>query len=420
MPFSEVDVAKHVAGLSPKQSAAWVKIANATVVKCQSENGTSCDASAIRIANSAAKNVSDTGIESFSEGLITTIEKMPWAAWSDIEPKPIDVRGDVISLVEKSVREDGTALIKVIKPGWGSSGFYSEGVLKRDLGKAFPKGTKMYWNHPTAAEEKDRPERDLRDLAAELVEDTRYDVNGADGPGGYARAKVFSAWRPIVAELAPHIGTSIRALGKATQGEAEGRRGPIIEELSTGRSVDFVTMAGAGGKVVELFESAHERILKEAGDVDEKDKKAYEAQIKEARDEASEARKAAEAAVTEGKKTTARLLMREAADFVVSALSKSRLPTVVREHIAREVIADVPLKDGAIDEEALTKRVDEAIKSETEYLAKITGAGTVRGVGPSTYKPEEDDKEPDLTEMYAGAFGLSESAAKVAAKGRGN
>jgi hypothetical protein len=55
--------------------------------------------------------------------------------------------------------------------------------------------------------------------------------------------------------LAEDIGVSIRAFGEIEQGEAEGREGPIITRLTEGRSVDFVTQAGAGGKVGALIES---------------------------------------------------------------------------------------------------------------------------------------------------------------------
>jgi len=45
---------------------------------------------------------------------------------------------------------------------------------------------------------------------------------------------------------------SIRAMGKANPGEAEGRKGSVVESLTHARSVDFVTFAGAGGAVESL------------------------------------------------------------------------------------------------------------------------------------------------------------------------
>lgn len=71
-----------------------------------------------------------------------------------------------VPLVEKAVRDDGTVPIKVIAPGWGTSGYYPAAVLERDGPTVFAKGTHMYWNHPTLTETIERPERSLSDLAA--------------------------------------------------------------------------------------------------------------------------------------------------------------------------------------------------------------------------------------------------------------
>lgn len=164
--------------------------------------------------------------------------------------------GEFVALREKALRRDGTASLRLIGPGWGSSGYYPVETLQRDGPQVFRAGTKMYWNHPTMAEESERPEGDLRDLAAVLVSDARWEEAGAAGPGLYADAKVFGQYSQAVEELAPHIGVSIRASGRATTGEVEGRKGPIISALTAARSVDFVTEPGAGGRIVALFEAA--------------------------------------------------------------------------------------------------------------------------------------------------------------------
>jgi hypothetical protein len=63
----------------------------------------------------------------------------------------------------------------------------------------------------------------------------------------------------------------VSILGDATdiyEGEAEGRRGRIIEGLAKVHSVDFVTRAGRGGQVLQVLESAHVEIpgLTEGGE----------------------------------------------------------------------------------------------------------------------------------------------------------
>ena len=69
-----------------------------------------------------------------------------------------DKFSEFIPLSERAVRRDGTMSLKIIQPGWGSSGYYPKEVIERDIPKVFPAGTKMYWNHATATEEMERPE----------------------------------------------------------------------------------------------------------------------------------------------------------------------------------------------------------------------------------------------------------------------
>lgn len=148
--------------------------------------------------------------------------------------------------------------IDIIQAGWGSSGYYSEKVLERDIPRIFPVGTHMYLNHPTAQEDMQRPERDLRDLVAVTESEPRM-----AGITSVTVARIFEHWLPIFEDEAflEAIGTSIRAFGIAEEGDAGGKHGPIITNLTEGLSIDFVTLAGAGGSVGPLVESTRKRIL---------------------------------------------------------------------------------------------------------------------------------------------------------------
>lgn len=158
--------------------------------------------------------------------------------------------------LDEALRPDGTVPIKLISPGWGSKGYYSAEVLKRDGPAAWPAGTHMYLDHPSLTEAMDRPERSVRDLAAVLETGARWSDTHPQGPGLYAEANVFPQFRDAIAAMAPHIGVSIRARGTGRQGEAEGRTGPIVESIDDGLSCDFVTKAGRGGQVLALAEAA--------------------------------------------------------------------------------------------------------------------------------------------------------------------
>lgn len=163
--------------------------------------------------------------------------------------------GDSSPIKEAAVRPDGTVSLRIIAPGWGSSGFYSQSVLERDGPKIFTTGLQMFWDHPTDMEFAQRPEGSLRDLAGQLVTDASWMDDGAFGPGLYADAKVFSPFKDHLDELAPHIGVSWRGWGESIPGEAEGRSGEIITQLTAAESVDFVTSPGAGGRILQVFES---------------------------------------------------------------------------------------------------------------------------------------------------------------------
>ncbi|MFI7113965.1 hypothetical protein ACIBK9_47145 [Nonomuraea sp. NPDC050227] len=132
----------------------------------------------------------------------------------------------------------------------GSSGFYPAEMLKRDAA-VFREGLPVFLDHPGATESYDRPERSVRDLAGKLASTAVYERDGL-----YADVEVYPHWAPVVEAMAGDIGMSIRASGTVEASKDESIRGPIVTSLTEAASVDFVTAAGAGGKVVALLESA--------------------------------------------------------------------------------------------------------------------------------------------------------------------
>ena len=146
--------------------------------------------------------------------------------------------------------------IQIITPGWGSSGYYADRVLEQAAAdKVFPAGTHMYFDHPTATENDELPERSVLRLGAVLSEDATW-----DGQRLHAKADPIAPYRELLEDktFQKAIGTSIRALAEMATGEAEGREGLIVERLvaSNSTSVDFVTHAGRGGAFGAALESA--------------------------------------------------------------------------------------------------------------------------------------------------------------------
>lgn len=328
-----------------------------------------------------------------------------------------------VPLVEKAVRNDGTIPVKIIQPGWGSSGYYPAEVLERDGPRIFRKGTKMFWNHQTMQEEAERPEGDLNHLAAELTSDARYERNGKAGPGLYADAKVFEHYKSAVDDLAAHIGVSIRATGKAQQGMVEGREGAIISELTAARSVDFVTAPGAGGKVLSLFEAARGVVQNKTAQAainpskeNSMDEKEFEA-LKESN---ATLQKKLEDVEKDNARMKEAQALREARDYASAELGKQQLPDVTRTRLLESLAKAAPMKDGALDKEAFAKQIAEAVKAESAYLQSILGSGAIRGLGGNGSGVEDHD-DVSVSAVLESAFselGLSEASAKTAAKGR--
>lgn len=335
-----------------------------------------------------------------------------------------EVLGDCVPLVESAtaLSEAATAQLKLISPGWGSSGYYAPSVLQ-NAASQFTRGTKMFWNHQTAAEEASRPEGDLNNLAGELLEDARYDANGPTGPGLYARAKVFERFAGSVKDLAEHIGVSIRAMGTAKQGEAEGRRGPVIERIDSVRSVDYVTVPGRGGEILNLFEAAGRRSAPDAKQLKENDmdKAEFQALLNEAVKPLNEKITAVEgkltASETDNRRLRESLALREAGDFVAKKLATIALPAITKQRLTESLVAKATLTAaGALDTAALTAVIEADVKAEGEYLASVTG-GTIRGMGSKPVTEAAAVTEADLVKAYQG-IGMSEAAAKIAVAGR--
>ena len=140
----------------------------------------------------------------------------------------------------------GRALL--ISAGTGSSGMYTEAVLRRDGATAFPQGTKMYLNHLGESEYWERSgSRDIRDLVGVTTEAATWDVTQNGLVAGF---EILPHMTDLVESLWEHVGLSIEASGVVDDsGEVtELRPDPL-------NAVALVPVAGRGGKVTDLFES---------------------------------------------------------------------------------------------------------------------------------------------------------------------
>lgn len=160
--------------------------------------------------------------------------------------------------------EPGRYMLRIITAGEGSSAIYPPEALQQAAqDRIFAFGTHMHLDHPTAAEERDRPVRSMKDLAGVFIEDAIY----TDDEGGALDVpiKVAAPYQPLIADLWEHIGASIHAFVEVEEGTRPGAKPVASKFLPDPRNtVDFVTVAGRGGRVMEVLESASGQQVVEA------------------------------------------------------------------------------------------------------------------------------------------------------------
>jgi hypothetical protein len=316
-----------------------------------------------------------------------------------------------------------TKQIKLISPGQGSSAFYPAEVLKRDGPRVFRAGTPMRIDHPTKAEESARPEGSVKDWGAVLAKDAYWLDSHKEGPGLYSEIKTFSDHAQTIDEKGEYAGVSIRANGNALmEGGKPVMRGgvPVLASFTSAEGVDMVTRAGAGG----MFLSESARVAANSQEVDmtaDEITKLVESSVKAA---------VAEVVSKQVTPLEARALRGDAMVEANRILAPLALHEAVKARVVESVTRDgvIPMKDGAIDSTKFAELVNSEAKREGAYVAAFTGRGRVIGMGtgaPVVSDPklreaelqrEKDAEADDLASLRS--LGLTESAAKLAAKGR--
>lgn len=294
------------------------------------------------------------------------------------ESGEVELTTDLVPLVEAAVKKDGTATIKIIQAGQGSSGYYPADVLKRDGPKAFSAGLHVYLDHPSVSEESNRPERSVKDLAGSLTGPATWQETGSAGPGLYAPVKFIDSVAPHINAISSISGMSIRAAGKAGTREIDGKRVRSIESIDVAHSVDVVTKAGAGGKVLDLVESARNRAQPPKGEDDVSQQELDDLKKKL---EESESREAARD--TELSRLREANVVRDANGIVIETMAGFTMPELTRKRLLATLAANPPLKEGAIDREAFVTQITESVTAELAYLTEASGVGVIRGMGSS-------------------------------------
>ncbi|KKK91195.1 hypothetical protein LCGC14_2715400, partial [marine sediment metagenome] len=352
--------------------------------------------------------------------------------------KEVETREEIIQFtsLKEAKLDKGKATVIVIQPGFNATEdrYYPAEMLKRDY--AIFEGQKMYADHPTEEEDNARPERSIKDWVATLVDVTVDEAGVVSGT-----AEIIEPWmmQKLAAlrdkEMLSEMGISINAVGNASKGTIDGKETLVIEKLVAARSVDFVTEPGAGGSVT-LYESDRSRDvdLIELSGLRERRPDLVSIIETDVRNEISkEVKKAMEDKdkIVElegqvGTLTTENEDLKATAAKEAEVKAKAEAQATIKEAVDKAELPQAS-KDVLIARfgSAVTADgIEEAIQSEIDYVAKLSEAGKVKGLGPSKLEDEEKAKTA-LKESFKKSYisqGKSEEEAEklaeTAASGR--
>lgn len=155
-----------------------------------------------------------------------------------------------------SAPKGDTYPVILITPGQGSSGYYSEDVIRDYAPAAFPKGTHVYLDHLREGEQR-TPEK----LLGYLTEDTVVNENGE----AVNQFKPLKRHREWIEEIRGVVGLSVAVAGEGRKGLVEGRETLIVESLTPRitNTVDLVSYAGRGGRFLESYLEEANRLVED-------------------------------------------------------------------------------------------------------------------------------------------------------------
>lgn len=275
----------------------------------------------------------------------------------------------------------------------GSTAYYPAEVLATQGPRIFKKGTPIFLDHQTPEEREVKPFGSVTNFAGELAEDAYY-----DGDGLYATIEVFENHAPMIKAIGHKIGMSIRARVLTEEQERDGMLVPVAKEFLSARSVDFVVRAGAGGKLVQVLESA--RLDESTDSEQDKENTVMDEAVKELLEGLvagqAEASKAI-AELAESLKATKVEAQAEAEESEVDPLAVAK------------ALADSELSESGRERvfelhKATGKDISELIESEKAHEAKLVGSVTgVEEAAGSEEEAEESAEEAEESALYVPA-----------------
>ncbi|MEE9159873.1 MAG: hypothetical protein V3U60_16000 [Gammaproteobacteria bacterium] len=295
----------------------------------------------------------------------------------------------------------GQFRVTVMTSGFNKSKqrYYSQDMLQRDH-KIF-EGAKMFADHATSSEDKDRPERSVRDWVGTLSE------VGMEGNQVFGTATVFEPWfrtklnGMLETGVLDKMGLSHASIGKVARGTIEGVKTMVVESLVRNRSVDFVTEPGAGGGILFAESDSEDIDLIDLAALKEKRPDLIE-ELKNEGVETMPSVTEAEFQVLRDKNVSLEESVKER-DTKVADLQKKLDESEGRDkRAAAQAAIAKAVKESKLPDKAkamLIERhkdddsaegIDKVIEAEAKYLLSLSTDGTIQGLG-ETHKPDEGE-----------------------------
>lgn len=292
----------------------------------------------------------------------------------------------IITMEEAAGVKNGRVKLTLISEGVGSSGEYTDASLKKAVKDGIFNGAPMFLNHQTEAERKARPEGDVTKKTGKIIPDTVQYVprSGTEPSKIVGEALVYSDFVPFVSARKEDLGVSV-SVGVHRSGKIGASGKPLVESMAFANSTDWVTAAGRGGKIEEMYESfrgtrEQQREEPAGSEVMTPEEKAKYDQLQESATKltADNAKLAADSA-----KLAARLDRMEesnnkatAITMVHEAFKSTGLSERAINRATTLLMATLPMKDGAFDtvafKESITKEVNEEVSLAQESGHRVS------------------------------------------------
>ena len=405
MPYSIEDVDKHKKGLTDKEKEQWVSVANSVLASCMEDGGDEgeCAAKAIQQASGVLKRgQEEASMPNENELDLTNLRELLAQALALVDGKIAEqaeaddaeselaetelaesASGHVLSLAEAHVAEAGTTGsivplhldVALITPGWGNSHdnhYYPRTVIERDSG-VFA-GVKMYETDHR------QDEKSTRTWVSTVKEIAGYTSDGAPIGRVSVHDRNFAERLMALAadDLLEKMECSILAAGTAKKGEVDGKKGHIVEAITSANSVDWVTRAGAGGRALSLAES------NTGGEPMEEQEQAIEEQEQTPTEEPLEEVTLQEQQEPEEETPAPAMLDQEKVKELMQA---TNLPSAAKAKLSEAEYAD--------EDEAQA-----AIAAEVAYVKQLTGSGKPFAQGGGTAPESKPLSEAEKTVRF--------------------